>query len=152
MLVSVALMAELLAGTALPAKLPGRVQAFIKSELKLEYYDAMSFDLNGDSSPEIILYANGPEHCGSGGCTLYVLTPQATSYRVITTITIVQLPIRVLSTTSHGWHDLGVHVSGGGISRPYEARMRFDGQTYHRNPTIAPAAPARKATGRVVLE
>jgi hypothetical protein len=41
-----------------------------------------------------------------------------------------QLPIRVLATHHAGWPDLAVTAFGGGVMRPYEVRLRPDGQLY----------------------
>lgn len=50
-----------------------------------------------------------------------------------------RLPIRLLTTTTNGWQDLAVSVSGGGIRPGYEVKLAFDGKKYPSNPTIAPA-------------
>jgi hypothetical protein len=66
--------------------------------------------------------------------------------------TVVNPPIRVLNTTTNGWKDLAVTVSGGGVTRPYEARLRFDGVRYPANPTVPPAeAVAGPAPGGQIL-
>ncbi len=57
----------------------------------------------------------------------------------VTNISITRPPIRVLPTVTHGWHDLGVMVAGGGIIPGYEARLRFDGHSYPSNPTVPSA-------------
>jgi hypothetical protein len=106
--------------------------------------------LNGDHRPEILVYATDSDDCGSGGCVLYVLSPKGGTYRIVMRSTVVQLPSRVLATKSHGWRDIGVTVSGGGIVTPYMAGMRFNGRRYGSNPTAAPAAPIRPS-GRVLI-
>lgn len=74
------------------------------------------------------------------------------SYKVVTRTTITRLPIRVLATKSHRWHDIGVKVQGGGIIHAYEARLRFDGHTYPSNPAVLPAQQLKKKIdGKVVL-
>lgn len=131
---------------------PAGAANYIATTLHLSRYKSASVDLNGDSVGEVLVYAEEPQECGSGGCTLYVITPSAGSYRVVTKLSISHLPIRILATSAHGWRDLGVQVAGGGITRAYEARLTFDGKTYPENPTVAPAKPLAKAEGRVVLE
>lgn len=106
-------------------------------------------DLNGDGRSEALVYLIGQDLCGSGGCRLWVLTPQRQSWRVVTRTTVTNTPIRILNSRSRGWRDIAVRVSGGG-ARPYEARLRFDGRTYPANPSLAPASP-RNAAGRVVI-
>jgi hypothetical protein len=97
-------------------------------------------DLNGDGTPEVIVYLMGP-WCGSGGCTTLVLQERGSSYRVVSRITITQLPIRILHTKTRGWRDIAVRVQGGGIQPGYEALLRFDGTSYPRNPSTLPAKP-----------
>ena len=115
-------------------------------------YSAAFIDLKDDGTQEAIVYLIGPRWCGSGGCSTLILTPQGSSYRVITKTTVTQPPIRVLSTKTNGWHDLGVWVQGGGIQPGYEARLRFNGRKYPSNPSVPPAQRLRKKVeGRVVV-
>jgi hypothetical protein len=64
---------------------------------------------------------------------------------------IVQLPIRLLPTSTRGWRDIGVTVAGGGINPGYMARLRFDGRRYPSNPSVPPAIPMRRTTGKVLI-
>ncbi len=105
-------------------------------------------DLNGDGTFEAILYLSGRAYCGSGGCTLLVLTPEAGRYRPITRMSVSRLPVRQLDSETHGWHDLGVTVGGGGMAAS-EAWMRFDGNVYPANPSTQPAV--REGAAGVVL-
>jgi hypothetical protein len=102
-------------------------------------YLSATTDLNGDGQPETIVYILGSGWCGTGGCSMLILTTQNTHYKVITRTTVTQLPIRVLSTRTNGWLDLAVWVSGGGIRLGYEAKLAFNGRRYRSNPTVAPA-------------
>ncbi len=109
-------------------------------------------DLNDDGTKEVIVYIAGRPWCGSGGCMMLVLTPQGSSYRVVTRATITRPPIRVLTTKSNGWYDLGVSVLGGGVQPGYEARLPFDGKTYPTNPSMFPARHlVQKVAGEVVV-
>lgn len=122
------------------------------SEDKATRYMVGYFDLNADGKSEAIVRLIGNEWCGSGGCNTLILQRTASSWRVVTNITITQLPIRVLAETSHGWHKIGVWVEGGGIEPGYEAELQFDGKTYPRNPSTPPSRrTAKKAEGEVVL-
>jgi hypothetical protein len=110
------------------------------------------FDLNSDGKDEAIVYLVGREWCGSGGCSTLVLASEASSYKVVTELTVTQLPIRILPGTSNGWCNLGVWVQGGGIQPGYEAELRFDGKSYPENPTVPPARRLeRKVTGKIVI-
>jgi len=115
----------------------------LASSSTTKYISAL-VDLNGDGKQEVIAYLLGPEWCGSGGCTMLVLAPQGSSFKVITRMTISNPPIRVLDTKTNGWRDLTVHVSGGGISG-YDAKLSFNGKKYPSNPSVP---PARKLQGK----
>jgi hypothetical protein len=119
------------------------------TDKEMRYLDAW-IDLNSDGKQEVIVYLLGWR--GSGGCGTLILEPQGSSFRVVTYITIVKLPIRVLATKSHGWNNLTVFVQGGGITRGYDAELRFNGKKYPSNPTVYPARPLLKnAEGSVLI-
>jgi hypothetical protein len=108
-------------------------------------YSEAYADLNGDGNAEVIVYLTGP-WCGTSGCTMLVLAPKGDSYQLVTKVTISRRPIRVLSSTSNGWHDIGVWVQGGGIQPGFEARLQFDGRSYPGNPSVE---PARRTSGHL---
>jgi hypothetical protein len=115
-------------------------------------YVAAFRDLDGDGTPEAIVYLMSNEWCGSGGCNTLILKRDGNSWRIVTNITITQPPIRVLMNTSNGWRSIGVWVQGGGIQPGYEAELQFDGKTYPRNPSTPPARRlAGKIAGEVVV-
>ena len=123
-----------------------------KDENKTTRYIVAFRDLNGDGKPEALVYISGPGWCGSGGCKLYVLTPTGSSWTIVARTTITWPPIRVLASSSRGWHNLGVQVGGGGIQPGYEAELRFDGKKYPANPSVPPARKVTKdAPGTVVI-
>jgi hypothetical protein len=107
-------------------------------------------DLNGDGRDEALVSLRSGLFCGSGGCALYIYTPQGASWRQVAELTIVNAPVRLLNTRSRGWRDLAVHVRGGGIEIPHEARIRFDGRTYASNPSMEPRL-RRGTPGRVLI-
>jgi hypothetical protein len=109
-------------------------------------------DLNGDGKQEAIVYLLGNDFCGSGGCSVLVLTPQDSSYNVVTETTISRPPIRILATKTNGWSDLSVSVSGGGIKNAYDAKLSFNGKKYPSNPTIPPALKLKgKLAGSIII-
>jgi hypothetical protein len=109
-------------------------------------------DLNRDGKDEAIVYLAGRWWCGSGGCPMYVLEPYSNTYKFVSKTVITRPPIRVLARTSHGWHSIAVWVEGGGIPRPYEAELRFDGRTYPNSPADPPARRlTEKVEGRIVI-
>ena len=118
---------------------------------KRTQYVAAFQDLNGDGTPEAIVYLMG-NWCGSGGCTTLILTQEGSAWRIVTKITITRPPIRVLANISHGWHSIAIWVQGGGIQPGYEAELLFNGKTYPRNPSVPPARRLEeKLAGEVVI-
>jgi len=119
---------------------------------KTTRYFVALVNLRTDGTQEAIVYLTGNGWCGSGGCNTLILVRDGSSWRVVTNITITRPPIRVLSNTSNGWHNIGIWVQGGGIQPGYEAELRFDGKTYPKNPSTPPARPLEgKAAGEVVV-
>jgi len=116
-------------------------------------YLAVFRDLNGDGVPEAIVYLIGRQWCGSGGCHLFTLQKSGGSWKTVTSMTIINPPIRVLDRKWNGWHSLGVRVQGGGIQPGYEAELRFNGRTYPKNPSVPPARRvAGDLAGEVVIK
>lgn len=115
-------------------------------------YAAAFVKLGEDNKEKAIVYMMGDDWCGSGGCSTYILDPQGASFRVISAMTIVHLPIRMLDSQTHGWHDLGVWEQGGGILPGYEALLPFNGTKYPGNPSMPPARRLHgKAKGTMVI-
>jgi hypothetical protein len=138
------------------ASLKEFLQSYVKRrtqhENKTTRYKDVFVDLNDDGQAEAVVYLTGGGWCGSGGCNTLILSKTDSSFNLVTNITISRPPVRVLTSTSHGWHDLSVWVQGGGVLPGYEAELRFDGSTYPPNPSKAPAIRlSMTATGRVVV-
>ena len=135
------------------------LETFLREYVKDPHYDykatryaAAFVDLRDDGTKQAIVYFIDRYSCASGGCTTLILDPRGASYRVVTSITIARLPIRVLSTKSNGWHDVSVVVASGGIQPGYEAMLPFDGKTYPKNPTVLPARRlSEKVSGEIVI-
>lgn len=98
-------------------------------------------DLNGDSTPEVLVYLSGYYTCGTGGCTMMVLQPNGDDYQLVSRIRLVNAPLLVSNQTNAGWHDLVLYVSGGG-SAPHYVVLQHDGKGYPTNPSVAPEVPA----------
>jgi hypothetical protein len=128
-----------------------RVGEFARHHLNVTSFERANADLNGDGRFETFVYATDPAHCGSGGCTLFVLSPKAGNYRVVMRATVTRPPIHMLGTTTRGWRDIGVTVAGGGNLRPYMARLRFNGSRYPSNPTVPPAVPLKRPSGKLLI-
>ena len=137
-----------------------RTYASPMSDDKTARYSAAFVDLNGDGKQEVIVYVSGRDWCGTGGCTTFIFSPKGDTYRVVAEISVRHTPIRVLKSTSHGWHSISAFVRGETVivgqslvTEPnYEAELRFDGTTYDWVPSEALARPAiGKMTGEVVI-
>lgn len=131
--------------------LPAGAAAYITGTLHLAQYRAAAADLNDDGTPEVLAYAEGAEHCGSGGCDLYVLSRSPRGWRLVSRMSVTRPPIRLLRSKHHGWHDLGVHVAGGGILPGHDVQLRFNGTRYPGNPSLLAPRPATAAQGRILL-
>ena len=127
------------------------VRTFVRQMLQTSAYKGADADLNGVGLKESFIYVTDPDYCGSGGCSLVVLSPRGNSYAVVMRTTVTNLPITVLRTAAYGWLDVGVTVEGAGIIRPYVARLRFNGHRYPSNPTIPPAIPLPRTSGSVLI-
>lgn len=92
----------------------------------------------GKSPRQVIVYLAGPGWCGTGGCTALLLDPKGTTFTVIDRFTLARLPIRVLPSTTNGWHDIAMPVEGGGAIGEHLAILRFNGREYPNNPSMAP--------------
>ena len=108
-------------------------------------YSAAAVSLGGNSRRQYLVYLTSRWWCGSGGCTALLLESDDGSFKVVEKFTLVRLPIRILPSKSHGWHDLAMPVSGGGIIHGYMALLRFDGRKYPSNPSMAPRLPVKRA-------
>ncbi len=113
-------------------------------------FDFALVDLNGDGIPDAIVLFKGPENCGSGGCTLEVLRGTKQGFEFMSGSTISRKPIQILAEKRFGWHSFTVSVTGGG-ARPCNALMRFDGQKYPLNPSMAPCATAAQLQSAMPL-
>ena len=125
----------------LAPRLPGEETTFFDADV----------DLDEDGNPETLVYLMGRAFCGSGGCTLLVLASDDASFRVVSRMTLVRPPVRVLDSKSHGWRDFSVRVRGGGIQLDHEAMLQFDGTTYPSNPTMPPARRSDLSVAGLVM-
>ena len=124
-----------------PSGPPPALDDFVRKELHVTRYRWGQADLNGDARPEQFVLIEDRDFCGSGGCVLVVLQDRAGQYRQVLRSTVTRAPIGLLPTRSHGWRDIAVSVGGGGMA-PGTARLRFNGQRYPGNPTVAPRVSA----------
>jgi hypothetical protein len=100
---------------------------------------------------EVVVYVSGQRWCGTGGCTLLILEPAESTFKVLGRVTIVQLPVRLLPSMNDGHPDFGVRVQGGGIQPGYEAILSFNGERYPGNPSLPPARKSTAIQGKVII-
>jgi hypothetical protein len=131
------------------ASLRHRLQA-LDTDQSSRYVAAFK-DLNGDGGVEAIVYMIGPKWCGSGGCTTKIFKKVGGSWKLISSITLTRLPIRVLEKKTHGWHAIGVLVAGGGVDVAYNAELDFDGKSYPRNPSLPSIKKLDAPNGEIVI-
>lgn len=117
----------------------------IRHFLLQEYPDAAPMryalawtDLDGDGTNEAIVHLVAPYFCGTGGCPTLVLTPAGPMWRKVGDISVSRTPVAVMDTSTNGWKDIAVAVAGGG-GPSGNALLKFDGEAYPSNPTVAPA-------------
>jgi tetratricopeptide (TPR) repeat protein len=99
------------------------------------YYNKV--DLNEDGNPEIFAYLVGSPVCGTGGCSGAIFKQENGEYRLLSTFSLVNNPVIVSNSKTNGYRDIIMHVFGGGIES-FFARVKYDGTTYPRNPSIQP--------------
>jgi len=95
-------------------------------------------NLADSEPPQIIVYVTGPHWCGSGGCTLLVVTSTGTSDQIVSKTIGVELPVGVLPSETAGWHDLAVQTREG------PKLLAFNGRKY---PINAYSFPSRRVAG-----
>ena len=103
-------------------------------------FKAVSIDLNDDGIEEVIAYMFGPDHCGSGGCTSYILQNTEVSERDYdgTEVKaedwkIIGRPfpgrhIFISSNKTNGYFD--IHYSSKNGSTEYEYLCKFNNENY----------------------
>jgi len=123
------------------AKLEEAITAYIQSRAAPpnSVYDFVRTDLNGDSNREGIVLFNLPHTywCGWDGCGMVVFKAGHDAFTPLSTISNVRGPIYVHSKTTSGWRDIIVRVSGTNLADK-NVSLQFNGNTYPKNPTLAP--------------
>ena len=113
-------------------------------------YSAAFVDLKGEGKREVIVYVTGDFFCGSGGCTTLILTPKDSTYSVVKKMPTTRLPIRVLTTKSNGWLDIGIMTRvwyGEGNVYAREEKLSYNGKSYRSSARRG----VEKIAGQVVI-
>ncbi len=98
-------------------------------------------DLNGDGLQDaLVLLENPIYYCGTGGCTMLVFKGTKSGFEFVSRSTLIRGPVLVSETKTHGWRDLIVEVSGGGIA-PKQVALKYAGSKYPLNPSTLPPLP-----------
>jgi len=91
-------------------------------------------DLNDDGKNEYLVGLTGGDWCGSGGCTLLVLT---NALKLNTKMTVVEFPVYVgapaSTETTKGYSNIYIENRDGSV-----AKMAWNGTKYPTNPSVAP--------------
>lgn len=104
-------------------------------------HQTAQIDLNGDGIQDaLVLLQNPMYYCGTGGCTMLVFKGTKSGFRFVSRSTLIRSPVLVSKTKTHGWRDLIVEVSGGGIA-PKQVALKYTGSKYPLNPSTLPALP-----------
>jgi hypothetical protein len=140
------------AASAADATVPPALLAAIRHHqvdetIKESDFRVALFDLDGDGRADAIVLFSG-EWCGSGGCTMEIYRAAGDGFSFLARSTIVQPPVKVLESKSHGWVDLSVATGGVGA-----VILRFNGKRYPSNPSLQPRASAEQLrTAKLVLD
>lgn len=113
-----------------------KLATMFKDELSKKLIDEQSrkfrlfeHNLNKEPEKEIFVGLTGANFCGSGGCTVLLLTAKGD---LITRFTVTGSPILIADTKTKGWNDLILH------SDNKDHLIKFDGKTYPSNPSTQP--------------
>lgn len=103
-------------------------------------YDFTRVDLDNDGRREGLVMMKGPHHywCDANGCSLVVFKAADDHFTVTSEIFPVRGPLYIGETTSQGWRDLIIRVSGQSYAKAKNVALQFDGEKYPRNPFFEP--------------
>ncbi|CAA7386301.1 hypothetical protein [Chryseobacterium fistulae] len=106
---------------------------------KFQLYEV---DLNNDSKKEIFVNLSSPYFCGSGGCTILLLS---SDLKQITTFTVTKTPIFAEPTFENGWKRLMVKSEGNWRN------LVYTNGSYPSNPSIAPKSTYNAPSGDALV-
>lgn len=104
-------------------------------------HQTAQIDLNGDGHQDVLVLLQNPMYyCGTGGCTMLVFKGTQSGFEFVSRSSLIRGPVLVSDTKTHGWRDLIMEVSGGGIA-PKQVALKYTGSKYPLNPSMLPALP-----------
>jgi putative lipoprotein len=103
-------------------------------------HQTAQIDLNGDGRQDALVLLENPFFCGTGGCTMLVFKGTESGFEFVSRSTLIRGPVLVGETRTHGWRDLIVEVSGGGIA-PKQVALKYTGSKFPLNPSTLPPLP-----------
>lgn len=108
--------------------------SLFQEDLEAGFIDSLSrqyrynqVDLNQDGKRELLVGLIGPNFCGTGGCTVLLLTYHGD---VITQFTVVDYPVYIDTEATNGWNNLIMY------SGSKNRKVTFDGESYPTNPSL----------------
>jgi len=103
---------------------PNDKKAISESERTFSLHQS---DLNNDGEKEIFVYLNSRYFCGTGGCTVLILSPKQ---ELITKLTVTTPPIFIEPTIKNNWKILNIKSEG------EWKELVYNNGSYPTNPTI----------------
>ncbi|HEY8189380.1 MAG TPA: hypothetical protein VIF12_01740 [Micavibrio sp.] len=104
-------------------------------------YDFTRVDLDGDHRRDALVMMEGPHGywCAANGCSLIVFRAADDHFEWSSNIFPVRGPLYVSNTTSEGWKNLIIRVTGQPDVKAKDVAMQFDGRRYPSNPLTQPS-------------
>lgn len=99
-------------------------------------------DLNEDAKKEIFVYLNSPYFCGTGGCTILLLSPEL---KPITKFTVTRPPFFIEPTVKNGWKIISLK------SENEWKELDFKNGSYPSNPSILEKASYDAPSGHAQI-
>ena len=104
-------------------------------------YDFTRIDLDQDGWRDALVHLSAPygQWCDTNGCTVVVFHAKENGFTLAGEIESVRTPFYASTTTTEGWHDLVVRVSGR-EEKAKDVVLRYDGEQYSDIPEDLPAS------------
>jgi hypothetical protein len=104
-------------------------------------HQTAEIDLNDDGRQDALVLLENPIYfCGTGGCTMLVFKGTKSGFEFVSRSSLIRGPVLVSETKTHGWRDLIMEVSGGGVA-PKQVACKYTGSQYPLNPSTLPPLP-----------